>query len=678
MAKKCNSYEFKCEKCGKDFTLTPSTYYSRGRNKLPCYCHKCMKEMADKKREESFSKLSPEEQEKYKEKRNWYARASEEEKKAHSQRTIDQLAKRTPEEQAEINKKNSEGLKRHWKDKDDEYRKKRTAPMQEAAKKEKELAGFEILSQRSKEAFKKIPKEIQEKHKERLIEYNDSLPIEEKRRRAENMQRWHKNLSDEQKKELYERTHRWIKELDDDEYKEWCESQGDWYKNLSDEEKEKHKIESNVYDRLSPEEKIEYANRKREHWYSLPPEERSKITAKILSHGNKNSLQIKFEKMFASSIISRSFYIKEEVQLNNLITHSWDYGIFDRDHNLVMVVDLDGAFFHADNTEYNGIQSREEYDEKRSRSVPDGIKISIIQELNIEKCFEQLIKDLMLDYDTYIQNLFTHLRNIPFPTPQYSNIELIKSYNRLIRMETNDKDHKNISLNTRIGDHIIQHFHPSIYAANRRKEISPKEAWYNDELLMKCIKNRIIYQNHLNPNKILQGFNVSKIAPKVSVFSAGRAKILIDRYLSEYDTIFDPFSGFSGRMLGALSLNKNYLGQDISPIHVNESNDIIKFLRSIGLDINAKVECRDIMESYGTFDCLFTCPPYEDKEQWLEVPISRNTCDDWIDICLSHFKCKKYLFVVDYIEKYIDYVVDEIRNKSHLNMNSEYVVLIER
>ena len=56
-------------------------------------------------------------------------------------------------------------------------------------------------------------------------------------------------------------------------------------------------------------------------------------------------------------------------------------------------------------------------------------------------------------------------------------------------------------------------------------------------MLLQCIENRVIYQSYINRNKILQGFNVSKIAPKVSVFSAGRAKILIDRYLSEFKTI---------------------------------------------------------------------------------------------------------------------------------------------
>jgi hypothetical protein len=192
------------------------------------------------------------------------------------------------------------------------------------------------------------------------------------------------------------------------------------------------------------------------------------------------------------------------------------------------------------------------------------------------------------------------------------------------------------------------------------------------------IKNRIIYVNTINPKKILQGFNICKIAPKVSVFSPGRAKLLIDRYLSEFNTIFDPFSGFSGRMLGSISLNKNYIGQDISYIHIRESNNIIDFLKQYYDLPRIELRIKDIMESNGEYECLFTCSPYRNKEEWCNVNTINKTCDEWIDECLNRFKCKKYLFVVDKTEKYKDNIVDKVSNKSHFSMNRELILLIER
>lgn len=314
----------------------------------------------------------------------------------------------------------------------------------------------------------------------------------------------------------------------------------------------------------------------------------------------------------------------------------------------------------------------------RPLSIPDGVKSYIIPETNFTKGFEEMIKMLMLDYDGYVNAIFKQCRTMPFPTPHYPDRELIKSFVRLQTVRVDIPPYNNISINSRMGDRLINHFHESIYSAHRKGKISPYDAWYNDELLMKCIKNRIIFQTQVNPNKILQGFNVSRIAPKVSVFSASRAKLIIDKYLEEFDTIFDPFSGFSGRMLGAVSLGKRYIGQDISQIHVNESNKLLRFLRESKLNVSAQVRRVDIFNDDGTYDCLFTCPPYGDKEQWIDCPVTAALCDEWIDECLKRYHCRRYVFVVDHSEKYTNYIKEEILSKSHYNNTSEYLIVIDR
>lgn len=139
--------------------------------------------------------------------------------------------------------------------------------------------------------------------------------------------------------------------------------------------------------------------------------------------------------------------------------------------------------------------------------------------------------------------------------------------------------------------------------------------------------------------------------------------------------MFDPFSGFSGRLLGACALGKHYIGQDLNEKHVNESNDIINFLNLSDL---ATVVQKDILtSSKERYECLFTCPPYEGKEHWNLTDIEK-PCDEWINICLDKFECNKYLFVVDETIKYKNYIVDTITNKSHFGSNNEYVVLIAR
>ena len=270
------------------------------------------------------------------------------------------------------------------------------------------------------------------------------------------------------------------------------------------------------------------------------------------------------------------------------------------------------------------------------------------------------------------------LTRTKFPFPEYSSDKLISSWNSLVDLDCNNDKYQDMSLNTRIGDELIAHFHPSIYCAHKSCKPSPYDAWYDGNLIRLVIENRMKYTNDLSPNSIVRGFSASGIAPKVSVFSAAKAKMLINKYLSDVTEIFDPFSGFSGRMLGAISLDKNYIGSDLNGSHVKESNELISFLRSNGIKFKAEVNEADIEFITGTYDALFTCPPYGMKEVWTNSKGEQLLCDEWIDVCLKHFKCRKYLFVVDKTDKYKDNVVDVIINKSHFGINEEKVVFIER
>ena len=734
----------KCDNCGYSYEITEDKKRRRLKNGTHNYCAQCMKKYADDKRKNYFNSLSDKEKKEFIQKRNWYAKASEEKQKEHAQKTRNAITQRSIEEQAKINKKNSEGLKKHWSTVSDDDKQKRLKGMRDGNSRYWESLSQEERVEKAKQWMYNMTDEELKNHlqilSQRMSEYNKSLSEEEKMRRVEIMQEWHKQLSDEEKQQFYERTHGWYYKLSDEQKEEYANSKREWYDNLSDEEKikwskngsewynnlseeekstfikktnwysflseedkqkiseerkerwnnlseeEKEIISKNAklrWDNLTFEEKRQYSKKQQEYWNSLSEEEKINITKKKLSSPNiRNNLNKRFEDLFMNSIIINDYYFISETIMSGDTIHSWDYGIYNKLNNeLVMLVDLDGEYFHVDNCDYDGLHSKEEYDEKRSMSIPlnNNIRTFIIQERNLKRSFELMMKLLMMEsYDEYLIYLFNMCRSMPFPTPKFEYKFLIKSYNQLCNMKCDDKYHKSLSLNTRIGDNIIQHFHESIWMAKVRNKPSPYEAWYDDDMLMKCIKNRVIYQSYLNPNKILQGFNVSKIAPKVSVFSAGRAKMLIHRYLSDCNEIFDPFSGFSGRMLGAVSLGKKYIGQDISSIHVRESNEMISFLKKYEIDIDATVIQQDILKSTGAYQALFTCSPYSDKEQWQDIKPHKRTCDDWIDECLSRFNCRKYLFVVDYTEKYKDYIVDEIHNKSHLNKNSEYVILIQR
>ena len=217
----------------------------------------------------------------------------------------------------------------------------------------------------------------------------------------------------------------------------------------------------------------------------------------------------------------------------------------------------------------------------------------------------------------------------------------------------------------------IKAFHKSIYSARKNGKLSPIEVWQNTDLMKEIIKNRLTYNNGIiNEITLRRGIDVIRKNPKVSIFSPYLGIRLIQKYLNDVVEIFDPFSGFSGRMIATKHLNKKYIGQDINNEHIEESKQLAKYF-----NWNVNLTTKDIFESSGEYESLFTCSPYSDKEIWGNETIFKS-CDEWIDLCLEKFQCKKYLFIVDNTEKYKDYIVETITNKSHFNKNFEKVILI--
>lgn len=379
------------------------------------------------------------------------------------------------------------------------------------------------------------------------------------------------------------------------------------------------------------------------------------ISKKALGH---TSNMTKPEKKLNEFLTNRKFNFQYCYECNG---KNFDFAIFNNDNVLQILIEIDGLYYHGLTEDSNGKHVRGDTDHERFNKVPEGVKFIVCDENKLEECFAEILKVYDIDYNEWLNTI---LQNMPieFPYPKYDDKRLLTDWNHLQQWDWNP--------HSRVGISIVNNYHKHIWQSRVGNNLSPVECWQNKELLMQAIKNRVIYSSTLSSQAIAAGFNICKIAPKVSVFNPMLAKHIVKTYLSDYETVFDPFSGFSGRMLGACACGKKYIGQDINETHVKESNEIIDKLK-----LNAVILQKDIFESTGEYDCLFTCSPYNLKEVWNENETNK-TCDDWIDECLTRFKCKRYVFVVDKTEKYKDKIVEEISNKSHFSNAKEYIVVI--
>ena len=390
-----------------------------------------------------------------------------------------------------------------------------------------------------------------------------------------------------------------------------------------------------------------------EYWSSNPENYEKTLKNRL----NKNNGYLsKAEKKFAEMLKNRHVDFKYNYVLNK---KHWDFAIFNNGI-LDILIEIDSEYNHGLMKDADGKHVRGEQDFKRFSKINDNIKFLVIDSKRIDEGIKETINLMGINYDNFIQKII-ELCNTDFPYPSYDEKRMLEDYERLCRFD---------NIKATLTYSLITNFHKSIWHCHVKNKPSPYEAWYNKDLLKKCIENRFIYKSVLSSQNVLNGFNICKIAPKISLFNPNIAKYLIKKYLNNYQTVFDPFSGYSGRMLGCCSLNKKYIGQDVNEITINESMEIKNFLH-----LDSELSCKDIFESSGEYDCLFTCPPYGDKENWNQV-IKNISCDQWIDECLKRFKCKNYLFVVDNTEKYKNNVVEEICNKSHFGLNTEKIILI--
>jgi hypothetical protein len=397
----------------------------------------------------------------------------------------------------------------------------------------------------------------------------------------------------------------------------------------------------------------------------INPSQYAEYKRKATNSARNSNLEIRITKLLDQYHIEyeRHWFIR-----NDLGSHEYDFYL----PKYKILLDADGVYFHAYLSDPDGRRVRDDYDDIRLQLIPENHIFQLIVEGHEDAGIKYLvdtIKAMESDVFDYKTELFTWCRSQGFPYPQYDQIRMDKDYKSLCRYNKLTT----YNPNSRLGESIIRNFHKSIYSAHCGNFPSPLEGWNNDEILKKAILNRLIYINNVDPSKVLRGLYISKLAPRVSMFNPVLAKYITTKYLDEYSTVFDPFSGYSGRLLGVTAAGKRYIGQDLNKCAVSEANKIISTLKLS----QATIIHKNTLYDNGSYECLFTCPPYNKKEIYADESEFKS-CDEWITECLTRYKCDKYVFVVDSTENYKNNVVETLMITSHLNPVTEQIIVINK
>jgi tRNA1(Val) A37 N6-methylase TrmN6 len=113
---------------------------------------------------------------------------------------------------------------------------------------------------------------------------------------------------------------------------------------------------------------------------------------------------------------------------------------------------------------------------------------------------------------------------------------------------------------------------------------------------------------------------------RVSNFRPVVAKAVIERYSEDGESVLDFSSGYSGRLLGCMALDRSYLGIDPNRNQVRNSRKLLRTVsKFISLTSKYVIEggcAEDVLPNLrrSSFHLIFSSPPYFNLERYSQEP----------------------------------------------------------
>lgn len=272
----------------------------------------------------------------------------------------------------------------------------------------------------------------------------------------------------------------------------------------------------------------------------------------------------------------------------------------------------------------------------------------------IEDAYEQLIpvmQNLTKDYinknleeqEEILQQLLHLIRSINiFPIIYFNDKGIQKEIQSVIDKKDICIIDNTIFTQLRNGLLLLDYLFPNLhlaYTCNVKENIYNR--FYDDDKLIVCLKRYLESGKVINNLRTVY-FSTARFYWDTPInFSPMRAKIIYEHFCPKDGIIYDYSAGFGGRMLGALSSDKNftYIGTDPN---TNTYQNLLK----LGSYIEINTKRKDSYKIYNlcseqlslpekSIDFIFSCPPFFNKEIYCEETtqsISKfNNYNDWLE-----------------------------------------------
>lgn len=231
-----------------------------------------------------------------------------------------------------------------------------------------------------------------------------------------------------------------------------------------------------------------------------------------------------------------------------------------------------------------------------------------------------------------VSTIAAYFRKKGYPYTELSSNQLKREMQKISNTKCPLLDDNHLQMNT-VGLALANYFHPHMVKVKCLKNYrSPYEQFEDDELFKDAINRWMELGKRPDPSGLRRILRTRDGVRSVVNFKPAIAKYFYDTYCPKGGKVLDPCAGYSGRLAGCISTNKDISYHGIDPDGRTATGNMRMagfFMRQYDIcDREYRFSFRfdlgcaeDIMPSLNDcYDLIWTSPPYWNIEKYSDCP----------------------------------------------------------
>jgi len=242
-----------------------------------------------------------------------------------------------------------------------------------------------------------------------------------------------------------------------------------------------------------------------------------------------------------------------------------------------------------------------------------------------------------------VEVAFSYWRDRGFPYFEMSRKQIAREFRNLMSKEPADACQNGAVVGSVVGLRLANLHQRHMWSVRVSRYKCPMDVFTDDKLLRAALERAWkIWPNRFgaNPSSLRRMLKTFPGTASVSNFRPTLARAIISRFSPPGGTVVDFAAGFGGRLVGCLTLARDYIGIEPCREQVKGLRATVRELRRWKPDsASARILAGCAEEALpeiarSSADLVFSSPPYYDWERYSEHPsqsyLRYRTYDEWL------------------------------------------------